>query len=44
IKNYLLSDKKRVGGTLVFILPLDNGSVAITDQVTEADIDAVLAI
>ncbi len=44
IRSYLLTDKKRVGGTLFFILPRNDGSVVITDEVTEADIDAVLAV
>ncbi|MCB2218108.1 3-dehydroquinate synthase [Desulfofustis glycolicus] len=44
IKSYLLTDKKRIGGTLFFILPRSDGSVVITDEVTEADIDAVLAV
>lgn len=43
IKSYLLSDKKRVGGSLFFVLPLDDGTVTITDQVTPGDIDGVLA-
>jgi 3-dehydroquinate synthase len=44
IKSYLLSDKKRVGSSLFFILPRTDGSVVITDQVTQADIDSVLPV
>ena len=35
-------DKKTVGGRLFFVLPEQIGRVRITDQVDEADIDAVL--
>jgi 3-dehydroquinate synthase len=39
---YLLSDKKTIGGRVFFVLPEQIGKVCITDQVDQADIDAVL--
>lgn len=42
IKKYLKTDKKTVGGKVFFVLPTRIGQVAVTDQVTEEDIDAVL--
>jgi len=43
IKSYLLSDKKRIGSRTSFILAVDIGEVIITEDVGEAEIDAVLA-
>ena len=43
IKSYLKSDKKAVGGQVVFVLPDAIGSTYITDEVSERMIDAVLA-
>ena len=42
IKNYLLSDKKTVGGRVFYVLPEDIGKVMITDQVRSEDVDSVL--
>ncbi|MEJ2058770.1 MAG: 3-dehydroquinate synthase [Desulfofustis sp.] len=42
IKSYLLADKKRIGSKTSFILAIDIGAVVITEDVSEADIDAVL--
>jgi len=42
LRNYLRSDKKTIGGRVFFVLPEQIGKVRITDQVEEADIDAVL--
>ncbi len=39
---YLQTDKKTVGGRVFFVLPEAIGRVRITDQVAEADVDAVL--
>lgn len=44
IKSYLLSDKKRVGKRLFFVLPTNDQDVIITDEVTDDDIDAVLSV
>ena len=38
----LFIDKKTVGGKVFFVLPTRIGQVAVTDQVAEDDIDAVL--
>lgn len=43
IKNYLLHDKKTVGGRVFYVLPETIGKVIITDQVSEYDLDAVIA-
>jgi 3-dehydroquinate synthase len=43
ITSYLGTDKKRVGTSLFFILPTDEGSVLITDEVEPRHIDAVLS-
>ncbi|PIE56626.1 MAG: 3-dehydroquinate synthase [Desulfobulbus propionicus] len=43
IKGFLRTDKKTVGGRVFFVLPTAVGRVAITDEVKESDIDAVLA-
>ena len=43
LRKYLLSDKKTIGGRVFFVLPEIIGKVRITDQVEEADIDAVLS-
>ncbi len=43
IRKYLRADKKSVGGQIFFVLPEALGKVRITDQVNDADIDAVLA-
>ncbi len=44
IKGYLKTDKKTVDGRVFFVLPTRIGEVAVTDQVAEADIDAVLSL
>ena len=44
IKSFLRSDKKTVGGRVFFVLPATLGKVTITDQVSEALIDAVLGV
>ncbi|MGD9948434.1 MAG: 3-dehydroquinate synthase [Desulfobulbus sp.] len=43
LRDYLQTDKKTVGGRVFFVLPEALGQVCITDQVAEADIDAVLS-
>lgn len=43
LRKYLQTDKKTVGGRVFFVLPKKIGVVCITDQVNEADIDAILA-
>ncbi len=42
IKGYLRTDKKTVAGRVFFVLPTRIGEVIITDQVPEADVEAVL--
>jgi len=42
LRKYLSTDKKSFGGRVFFVLPEQIGKVRITDQVAEADIDAVL--
>ena len=42
IRQFLLADKKTVGGRVFFVLPQDIGRVIITDKVASADIDEVL--
>lgn len=42
IKAYLQRDKKTVGGRVFYVLPTEIGQVAVTDQVAETDLDAVL--
>lgn len=42
LRRYLNTDKKTRGGRVFFVLPERIGKVRITDQVEEADIDAVL--
>jgi 3-dehydroquinate synthase len=42
IKSYLLTDKKRVGSRTSYILPRRIGDVFITEEVSEAEIDAVI--
>ena len=42
IKSYLSTDKKRVGGTISYILPKEGGGVIISSEVSEDEIDAVL--
>ncbi len=42
IKTYLRNDKKTVGGRIFYILPERIGSVQVTDQIQEQDLDAVL--
>jgi len=42
LRKYLQTDKKTIGGRVFFVLPEKIGAVCITDQVKEADIDAVL--
>jgi 3-dehydroquinate synthase len=43
LRAYLRTDKKTQGGRVFFVLPERTGKVRITDQVKEADLDAVLA-
>jgi len=43
LRRYLNTDKKTRGGRVFFVLPERIGKVRITDQVEEADIDAVLS-
>lgn len=43
IKAFLKTDKKTVAGRPFFVLPTEIGKVMITDQVSEAHIDMVLA-
>ena len=43
LRRYLQADKKTIGGRVFFVLPEAIGKVRITDQVDDADIDAVLA-
>lgn len=42
LRRYLNTDKKTRGGRVFFVMPERIGQVRITDQVEEADIDAVL--
>ena len=42
IKKYLLTDKKTVGGRVFYVLPERIGTVKITDQVREEDVEAIL--
>ena len=42
IKSYLLTDKKRVGTRTSYVLLKNIGSVIITDEVSEQEIDTVL--
>lgn len=43
LRAFLRTDKKTVGGRVFFVLPEQLGRVRITDQVAEADLDAVIA-
>jgi 3-dehydroquinate synthase len=43
LRRYLQADKKTIGGRIFFVLPEAIGKVRITDQVQDADLDAVLA-
>ncbi|MCI5188267.1 MAG: 3-dehydroquinate synthase [Candidatus Electrothrix sp. AS4_5] len=43
IKKYLLNDKKTVAGRVFYVLPQGIGKVMITDQVSEDEVDAVIA-
>lgn len=43
LRTYLRTDKKAQAGRVFFVLPESIGTVRITDQVSEADLDAVLA-
>jgi 3-dehydroquinate synthase len=43
LRNYLQTDKKTIAGRVFFVLPVTIGTVRITDQVNERDIDAVLS-
>jgi 3-dehydroquinate synthase len=43
LRRYLQTDKKTIGGRVFFVLPEAIGKVRITDQVDDADIDAILA-
>jgi 3-dehydroquinate synthase len=42
IKRYLLTDKKTVAGSVFYVLPTAIGSVVITNEVSDAQVDAVL--
>ena len=42
IKGYLKTDKKSVGGRIAYVLPTRIGEVIISDEVSEAQVDAVL--
>jgi 3-dehydroquinate synthase len=42
IRQYLLTDKKNVSGSILFVLPTAIGETVISDSVTDAQIDAVL--
>lgn len=42
IKKYLLSDKKTVAGSVFYVLPTGIGTVMITNEVSESQVDAVL--
>jgi len=42
LRTYLNTDKKTLGGRVFFVLPEQIGKVRITDQVMDADVDAVL--
>lgn len=44
IKGYLKTDKKTVGGRVFYVLPTEIGQVIVTDQVDEADVDAVIEV
>ncbi len=44
IRGYLQTDKKTVGGQVFFVLPEKVGTVLITDQVSQSDLDAVLGL
>jgi len=43
IKKYLLTDKKSVAGSVFYVLPTAIGRVVITNEVTAAQVDAVLS-
>lgn len=43
IKDYLKTDKKTVGGRPFFVLPIKIGGVIVTDDVTDALVDQVIA-
>jgi 3-dehydroquinate synthase len=43
IKKYLLTDKKSVAGSVFYVLPTAIGQVVITNEVSEAQVDAVLS-
>ncbi|MDU9048044.1 MAG: 3-dehydroquinate synthase [Candidatus Electrothrix sp. Rat3] len=43
IKKYLRNDKKTVSGRVFYVLPEAIGKVMITDQVSDHDVDAVIA-
>jgi 3-dehydroquinate synthase len=43
LRAYLQTDKKTVGGRVFFVLPEQLGRVRISDEVADADLDAVLA-
>lgn len=43
LRRYLQADKKTIGGRVFFVMPEAIGKVRITDQVQDADLDAVLA-
>lgn len=43
LKQYLRTDKKNIGGTVVFVLPTTIGATIITDEVETSLIDMVIA-
>lgn len=43
LRQFMLADKKARNGRLVFVVPVDIGTVRITDQIDNAVLDAVLA-
>lgn len=42
IKSYIKTDKKSIAGSVFYVLPTTIGDVIITNEVTEAQVDAVL--
>jgi 3-dehydroquinate synthase len=42
IRKYLLTDKKTVAGSVFYVLPTTIGKVVITNEVSDAQVDAVL--
>jgi 3-dehydroquinate synthase len=42
IKSYLSTDKKSVRGKISYVLPIEGGGVIFSEDVSEADLEAVL--